>query len=170
MQKLVLQPTIIISVVSAFISVIACIISVGQYQLQKKIYKDGNPKIDFNIEKGILYKEKNKVHYKIKINFTNLSNQATSILKANCILKLKCKDNVVVLKAKLLGEEASEININGNTAKSDYLNFYLNNDIYAKIEIKNKQLEIKDIHNYCICKEIIYMEEVIISEKNEKTD
>ena len=76
----------------------------------------------------------------------------------------------MVLKAKLLGEEASEININGNTAKSDYLNFYLNNDIYAKIEIKNKQLKIEDIHNCCICKEIIYMEEVIISEKNEKTD
>lgn len=170
MKQLILQPATIISVISALISVIACIISIRQYQLQKKIYKDGNPKIDFNIEKGILYKEKDKAHYKIKINFTNLSNQATSILKGNCILKLKCKDSVVVLKAELLGEEASEININGNTAKSDYLNFYLNNDIYEKIEIKNKQLEIQDIHNCCICKEIIYMEEAVINEKNEKTD
>lgn len=58
MQKLILQPTIIISVISALISVIVCIISIGQYQLQKKMYKDGNPKIDFNIEKGILYKER----------------------------------------------------------------------------------------------------------------
>lgn len=160
----------LISIIAAMTSVVACAIAKKQLELQKKQYKDGEPKFSIKVIDAIIKKDikSNNVQVWLNIRVGNISDKATSI--NNIILRLFCLEDIIYRPSHNKNIQADagvtyfsiSQNIGAHSSEMGWSVFDIPIDIYNDLQIEYSELIVEDIHGQKCTEKIIYMQEELI--------
>ena len=168
-----------ISIISALFAALSAIYAKRQassaekqYNLQLRLYKDGNANFKIETDTGFIFINNfsDNIYFFIPVLISNISDKSTSLKDFSLILH--CGENLnykPVFTNEIINEYSSleqlhvGENINPHSSCMGWCLFRLPKENYNRIDINKYSLSISDIHEYSSTISFVFLREEVIN-------